>query len=192
MANSRIVLASQSPRRLELLQQIGLQPEVIPAHIDETVRPGESPEQYVLRMSEAKAAAVADSLSEARVILAADTAVVLGEQIFGKPESASDAAAMMHALSGKTHRVLSSVSVCQSTCRVSRVVASEVTFRTLNNAEIRHYWETGEPRDKAGGYAIQGLGAVFVESISGSYSAIMGLPLYETAELLAECGIHVF
>ncbi|HFD88075.1 MAG TPA: septum formation inhibitor Maf [Gammaproteobacteria bacterium] len=188
--NPRIVLASRSPRRVELLRQIGIEPEVMPADIDEAVLTGETASDYVLRLAREKAAAIAAICPEA-IVLSADTAVVLGEQIFGKPESADHAAEMLQALSGETHQVLSAVAVCcQGRC-MSRVVDSRVTFRVLEAAEIDRYWATGEPEDKAGAYAIQGLGAVFVESIEGSYSAIMGLPLHETSELLADCGIKV-
>lgn len=188
--NPRIVLASRSPRRVELLRQIGIDPAVIPADIDEAVLSGEIASDYVLRLAKEKAAAIAAVCPES-VVLSADTAVVFGKQIFGKPESADHAAEMLQALSGAAHHVLSAVAVCYEGRCLSRLVDSKVTFRVLEPAEIRRYWETGEPHDKAGGYAIQGLGAIFVESIEGSYSAIMGLPLHETSELLADCGIQV-
>ena len=183
--SSQIILASQSPRRLDLLRQIGIEPRVVPADIDETVLPAESPRDYVLRMARVKAAAVAGEVDDSTLILAADTAVVLDGQIFGKPASEQAAAAMLNALSGRMHHVLSAVALQQGERVVTRMSDSAVTFRELAKGEIQRYWESGEPRDKAGGYGIQGLGAMFIEKIHGSYSGIMGLPLHETAELLA-------
>lgn len=183
----RIVLASQSPRRLELLQQIGIAPEVKPAEIDETVLPGEAPDQYVLRMAKEKAAAL--PVSDDVLVIGADTAVVIGSTIFGKPGAAEEGAAMLRALAGTTHRVLSAVAVRQGLREASRLSESRVTFRDISDDEIARYWQSGEPVDKAGGYAVQGLGAVFIASIEGSYSGIMGLPLFETSEMLAEFGI---
>lgn len=181
---SRIVLASQSPRRLELLQQIGITPEVVPADIDESVKAGENPEDYVMRMASEKAEAL--NLADDSLVIAADTSVVLGEEIFGKPENESDFARMMNLLSGQTHQVLTAVA-CRfnlwSNCQLSK---TDVTFRALSAAVIEQYWATTEPVDKAGGYAIQGKGAVFVTHINGSYSGVMGLPLFETSELISE------
>ena len=185
---TRIILASRSPRRVELLRQIGIAPEVMPADIDETVQAGESPERYVLRMAREKALAIA--AREEAIVLGADTSVVLGERIFGKPASETEAIGMLRALSGRTHRVLSGVAVAVAGRVESRLSCSEVTFRKLDDEEIHRYWRSGEPTDKAGGYAVQGLGAVFIESIRGSYSGIMGLPLFETAALLAAVGVE--
>ena len=188
--NPRIILASRSPRRVELLNQIGIDPDVIPADLDESIHAGESPADYVLRLAREKAITVASQYADA-IVLSADTAVVLGEHIFGKPESLEHAVQMLQLLSGNTHQVLSAVAVSCNGCCSSRTVVSRVTFRAIEMDEIHRYWETGEPCDKAGSYAVQGLGAVFIRSIEGSYSAIMGLPLFETTELLADCGIRI-
>ncbi len=184
-----IVLASQSPRRVELLRQIGIEPVVVPADIDESVRTGESPEVYVRRMAREKAAAIARQRPE--IVIAADTAVVADGRILGKPADEADFVAMMRRLSGRTHRVLSGVAVQRGPRVETRLSASTVRFRPLGDDEIHRYWRSGEPADKAGGYGIQGLAAVFVESIGGSYSGIMGLPLFETAELLAAFDVPV-
>ncbi len=184
-----IVLASQSPRRVELLRQIGIEPVVMPADIDETIHPDESPEDYVLRMAREKAAAVAARTGA--VVIAADTAVVAGQRVLGKPADEADFKAMMRLLSGAGHRVLSGVAVQRGERVETRLSASKVRFRPLTDDEIHRYWCSGEPADKAGGYAVQGLAAVFIESISGSYSGIMGLPLFETAELLAAFDVPV-
>jgi len=188
---SQIILASRSPRRVELLRQIGIEAEIMPADIDESVLAAESPPEYVLRMAREKAKAVEPAGAEDTLIIAADTAVVVGGRIYGKPASEADAAAMLRSLSGRTHHVLSAVALRQGNRLSSRLSDSAVTFRPLSDAEIQRYWQSGEPVDKAGGYAIQGLGAVFIASIEGSYSGIMGLPLQETAALLAECGFRV-
>ncbi len=180
---SRIVLASQSPRRLELLQQIGITPEVVPADIDESVRAGENPESYVTRMASEKAEAL--KLPDVLVI-AADTSVVLGDEIFGKPDSEADFVRMMNLLSGQTHQVLTAVACTFDGWNSGQLSKTQVTFRELSAAVIEQYWSTGEPADKAGGYAIQGKGAVFVTHINGSYSGVMGLPLHETSELISE------
>lgn len=181
---SRIVLASQSPRRLELLQQIGITPEVLPADIDESVKQDESPEDYVRRMATEKAAAL--KLTDEALILAADTSVVLDKDIFGKPENKSDFMRMMNLLSGRTHQVLTAVACRFNLWRSCQLSKTDVTFRPLSDAVIEQYWATGEPVDKAGGYAVQGKGAVFVTHINGSYSGVMGLPLYETSELISD------
>ncbi len=184
----RIILASRSPRRVELLRQIGIDPAVAPADIDETPRTGELVEDYVLRMAREKALAIA--AREEAIVLGADTSVVLGDRIFGKPASEAEAIGMLRSLSGRTHHVLSGVAVAAEGQVATRLSCSEVTFRKLDDGEIHRYWCSGEPADKAGGYAIQGLGAVFIESIRGSYSGIMGLPLFETAALLSAVGIE--
>lgn len=200
------ILASASPRRCELLQQIGCQFQVSPADIDETVLAGESPVDYVERMALQKAQAGWEANQiKGLPVLGADTAVVLvskgqdsknldskrlgGEgvsEIFGKPLDQAHAISMLMRLSGATHRVLSSVAMVKG-CE-QRTVLSEslVTFRRLTGDECERYWLTGEPCDKAGAYAIQGFGAVFVERLSGSYSGVVGLPLIETCTLLDE------
>ncbi|BDG01761.1 Maf family protein [Anaeromyxobacter oryzae] len=182
-----LVLASQSPRRRELLAQLGLALEVRPAHTDESVRPGEPARDYVLRVAREKARAVAGE-----IVLAADTAVVLGGEILGKPADAADAARMLGALSGTRHDVLTAVCVRRVSgplgVELDAVVRSEVRFAMLTPAQVAWYVATGEPLDKAGAYAIQGAGGAFVEAIAGSVSNVVGLPLAETAELLRRAG----
>ncbi|UXY54099.1 Maf family protein [Pseudomonas tohonis] len=188
-------LASGSPRRRELLAQIGVPFQVLSAAIDESVRPGETAEHYVERLAREKAAAGLAALGDAAAgtcVLGADTSVVLDGRILGKPLDRDDALAMLADLSGREHQVLTAVAVAESGHCASRLVTSRVRFRVIPQAEREAYWATGEPLDKAGGYAIQGLGAVFVENIQGSYSAVVGLPLLETADLLGEFGISVW
>lgn len=187
----RLFLASGSPRRRELLTQIGVPFARIAAEIDETPLAAESAEAYVERLARQKAAAGRATLgAEAgAVVLGADTAVVLDGRILGKPEDRVDGLRMLAALSGREHRVLTAVALCDGARVASRVVDSRVRFALIEPARAEAYWASGEPCDKAGGYAIQGLGAVFVERIEGSYSAVVGLPLCETASLLAEFGI---
>ena len=183
-----LTLASASPRRRELLEQIGVTHLVSAADIDETVRPGEAPADYVVRMACAKARAVRERAGELPV-LAADTIVVIDGLILGKPGDRAACVAMLGRLSGRTHQVLTAVALASAAGVAFRVSASEVRFRTVTPAECAAYWESGEPRDKAGGYAIQGRGALFIEHLSGSFSGVMGLPLYETGELLTAAGI---
>ncbi len=187
MSPPLILLASASPRRSELLRQIGVAHEVRPVDVDESARPGEAPSAYVLRLAEAKAAALWSRLDTgARLpVLAADTTVTLEGEIFGKPADAADARAMLGRLSGRTHEVHTAVALRHAGGAAARVSSSSVSLRELTPAEIDGYWRTGEPADKAGGYAVQGRAAVFIRHIAGSYSGIMGLPLYETWELLA-------
>ena len=180
-------LASQSPRRRELLAQIGIRHDVIAVEVDETPRAGEAPAEYVLRLALAKARA-GHRLRPDRPVLGADTAVVQDDHILGKPLDRQDAAAMLAQLSGREHRVLTAVALVGDR-EETRLSVSRVRFRPIDAAEAAAYWETGEPADKAGGYAVQGLGALFVESIGGSYSGVMGLPLFETGELLRRAGI---
>lgn len=182
-------LASASPRRRELLLQIGVPHVRVEASIDERVLPGETPAAYVERLARAKAAAGLAALDGRGCVLGADTAVVLGERILGKPEGRADGLAMLAALSGRSHEVLTAVAVADATRCAARVVRSRVHFRPIAAGEAEAYWDTGEPQDKAGGYAIQGLAAIFVERLEGSYSAVVGLPLAETAALLAGFGI---
>jgi septum formation protein len=187
MAGPLILLASASPRRSELLRQVGIAHEVRPVDVDESVRPDEAPSAYVLRLAEAKAAALWQQLDagQRRPVLAADTTVALEGEIFGKPADAAEARAMLGRLSGRTHEVHTAVAVLHAGGAAARVSSSSVSLRELSSAEIDWYWNTGEPADKAGGYAVQGRAAVFIRHIAGSYSGIMGLPLYETWELLA-------
>ncbi len=180
-----ILLASRSPRRRELLDQIGVQHEVMPVEVDETPLAGEAAEAYVRRVTLAKARR-ARELRPDLPVLAADTAVVLDDRPLGKPREEEHAVEMLLALSGRTHQVLSGVALVTGKGIAYRLSTSEVTFDTLSEAQARRYWETGEPADKAGGYAVQGRAALFIRRIAGSYSGIMGLPLYETGQLLAE------
>lgn len=186
---SQLHLASASPRRRELLLQIGVPHRRVDAPVDESVLPGEAPTAYVERLARAKAAAGLAALDGQGCVLGADTAVVLDGRILGKPADRADALAMLAALSGRSHEVLTAVAVADATRCLSRVVSSRVHFRPITAGEGDAYWNTGEPQDKAGGYAIQGLAAIFVDRLEGSYSAVVGLPLAESAALLAEFGI---
>jgi|SRR5687767_5874790 len=188
MNGARIVLASQSPRRRELLSLIGIPHEVRPADLDERVLPGELPAVHAERLARAKAEEVAATEPDA-VVIGADTIVVLDGNILGKPRDAGDAAAMLRRLSGRTHTVLTAVSVVHRGRTVSGVESVEVTFRPLTEEQIDRYIATGEPMDKAGAYGIQGFGAVIVERVHGDYFAVMGLALGRLVDLLAQVGI---
>mgnify|MGYP006290746891 CR=1 FL=1 len=183
-----IVLASQSPRRRDLLAQVGIAFEPRPVDVDETRGRQEAPPDYVERLARAKAGAGAGSAEE--VVLGADTAVVADGEILGKPADGAAAEAMLAHLSGRAHEVYSGVAVLRADRVESRVVRTRVTLRPTVAAERRAYWRSGEPAGKAGAYAIQGLGAVFVEAIEGSYSNVVGLPLFETVALLRDFGIE--
>jgi septum formation protein len=188
-----LCLASASPRRRELLEQIGVAHTLAPADIDEQPRAGESPEEYVLRVARAKAEHVAGSgRSRGLPVLAADTTVVAGGRMLGKPRDAREAAAMLELLSGAAHTVLSAVALAYRGGLATRLSSSRVHLRPTSPEERAAYCATGEPYDKAGGYAIQGFAAVFIDALEGSYSGVMGLPLYETAELLRLAGIAVW
>ena len=184
-------LASASPRRRELLAQIGVPFVTLIASIDETALPGEPAERYVERLAREKALAGLAALSDPAdaVVLGADTAVVLDGRILGKPADRAECLATLAALSGREHQVLTAVALASAQRTESRLVASRVRFRPLRAGEAEAYWATGEPCDKAGSYGIQGLAAVFVSQLEGSYSAVVGLPLCETAQLLGEFGI---
>lgn len=186
-----LYLASGSPRRRELLTQIGVAFSTLAAPIDESVLAGEAAAQYVQRLALAKANAGLATLNapDDAVVLGADTAVVVDGRILGKPVDRADALAMLQLLSGRDHQVLTAVALTNDQRSEVRLVSSEVHFRPVSSTEAHTYWASGEPQDKAGGYAIQGLGAVFVSSMRGSYSAVVGLPLCETAALLADFGI---
>ena len=185
------VLASASPRRRELLAQIAVPCVTQIASIDETPLPDEPPAAYVERLARDKARAGLLALGERddAVVLGADTAVVLDGRILGKPADLNESRAMLQALSGRSHQVLTAVALVGGGREAVRVVSSEVSFRPISEAEIEAYWASGEPCDKAGSYGIQGLAAVFVSGLQGSYSAVVGLPLCETAELLGEFGM---
>jgi septum formation protein len=191
-SNSLIYLASGSPRRSALLDQIGVPHRVQPVDVDETARGGEPPDQYVRRLAELKAETLWQKLAAAQrqPVLGADTAVVLDDEILGKPRDEQDCLRMLKLLSARTHQVFTAVALRASDGCQSRVNVSEVTFRTLADDEIQRYWRSGEPADKAGAYAVQGRAALFIEHIAGSYSGIMGLPLFEAGELLAAVVAH--
>jgi septum formation protein len=188
MKKDFVYLASASPRRSELLRQIGVPFQVRPAAIVEDALAGEQPEAYVVRLATAKAETIWAS-GDSRPVLAADTAVVLDGAVLGKPKDAAEAERMLGRLSGRAHRVLTAVALRDGDDRVTLLSASEVRFRTTTEAERLAYCATGEPFDKAGGYGIQGHAAVFVEELRGSYSNVVGLPLFETAALLARAGL---
>ena len=193
-----LYLASASPRRRELLAQIGLRVELVSQSVSEHHLKNETPEDYVTRLALEKARAGLALLGAEplRPVLGADTSVVVGDQILGKPTDESAALAMLAQLSGQTHRVLSAVAVVgkdnlgQDRAEVC-LNENRVSFRVITEAERRAYWRTGEPTDKAGSYGIQGMAALFIERLEGSYSGVMGLPLFETGELLRQFGIEV-
>jgi septum formation protein len=186
-----IYLASQSPRRRELLAQVGVRFQVLPVEVDETPRPGEAAEALVCRLAleKARAGLGLRPAGDPSPVLGADTEVVVDGQVLGKPRDEEDAAAMLARLSGRSHQVLSAVALANGQHEGGRLSVSTVWFRATRAEDRAAYCATGEPLDKAGAYAIQGLAAVFVERIEGSYSGVMGLPLFETAELLAELGL---
>ena len=189
-----LYLASGSPRRRELLTQIGVSFNAISAAIDETPFANESPVAYVERLALEKDRSGFDRLFKSIIgstfcVLGADTAVVLDGRILGKPVDEVDALAMLMALSGREHEVLTAVALIDAERSETRVVRSRVSFRNISKQEACLYWASGEPQDKAGGYAIQGLAAVFVAGLNGSYSGVVGLPVCETAELLGHFGI---
>ena len=187
MTRPLILLASASPRRSELLRQIDVAHDVRPVAIDERPRPGEKPAPYALRLAGEKARALWEQLpvAERRPVLAADTTVALDDEILGKPADREDAFRILGRLSGRVHEVHTAVAVLHEGGADARVSTSTVAFRELTPAEIDWYWRTGEPADKAGAYGVQGHAAIFIRHLAGSYSGVMGLPLYETWELLA-------
>jgi septum formation protein len=189
--SAKIVLASASPRRRELLAQVGLSAQVVPADVDETVLPGETPADHVVRLSEAKAAAVAGRPEVGgRWFIGSDTVVVRDGTILGKPADAEEAAAMLRSLSGRSHEVVSGYAVHDRSSgrSLNGAVVTRVWFKPLTEQEIAGYLATGEPFDKAGAYAIQGLGAFMVPRIEGSYPNVVGLPLCEVIAALEELG----
>ena len=185
-----IILASASPRRAELLTQIGVPFHTRPVDIDETPLDNEPPSVYVERLAREKA--VAGAADPGEIVIGSDTSVVLGGDILGKPMNVADAEAMLGRLSGCTHQVMTAIALATGGQCLTRLVITEVTFRNLCPEEIRAYVASGEPMDKAGSYGIQGLGGIFVKEIRGSYSAVVGLPLQETATLLAQAGYPVW
>lgn len=202
LSDNKIYLASKSPRRRELLHQIGVQFELLMLRssgeridVPEIVLPNEVAQDYVRRVTQQKAQTAWNMMQlrklPLRPVLAADTAVVLDEVIYGKPNDREEARAMLMRFSGRTHQVLTSIAVHYREHRRECTQISEVTFCELTQQQIDHYCDTPEPYDKAGGYAVQGHAAQFITHISGSYSGIMGLPLFETAQLLSEVGILI-
>ncbi|HXC59539.1 MAG TPA: Maf family protein [Steroidobacteraceae bacterium] len=190
---SLIVLASASPRRRELLAQIGVPHVVLAVDMDESPLPGESPASLAARLARSKALAGRARDGGTRAVLGADTVVVLDNQVFGKPQDEEDARRMLQALSGRAHRVLTAVALAMpggDAPVLEQLSDTEVQMRDIGSDEIRAYWASGEPAGKAGAYAIQGRGAVFIRHIRGSYSGVMGLPLYETAQLLQSQGLY--
>lgn len=187
---ARLYLASRSPRRAELLRQIGIGFEPLLAEVDETPLPDENPEHYVERVAVAKARAGWQQLLDRQLyplpVLGADTSVVLGRRIMGKPASRAEGLAMLQSLSGRSHHVMTAVCLCYRQQCLTALNLTRVTMREISSQELLDYWQSGEPRGKAGGYAIQGRAAVFIERIEGSYSAVVGLPLLETSQLLQQ------
>lgn len=187
--NRTLQLASTSPRRREILATLGIEFAIVAVDVDEAMLDGESPEEMVLRLAVAKAEAAdvdADSL-----VLGADTAVVIDGESLGKPRDAADELAMLARLSGRVHRVLTGVALRGPHGTRSVLSETDVQFREIGRDEALAYWHSGEPQDKAGGYAVQGLGGIFVERIEGSYSGVVGLPVFETVALLREAGFDV-
>lgn len=189
MATLPLTLASQSPRRKEILDALGLSFRVCAIDIEERLRDGESAGEMVLRLAAAKVAAA--KTAEPGIVLGADTAVVLGDAIFGKPADRDEGLAMLASLSGQVHSVLTGVAVRTAEGTATALSETKVWFREIGPDEALAYWQSGEPCDKAGAYAIQGRGGVFVKRISGSYSGVVGLPVYETAQLLSAAGIDI-
>ena len=193
--HTHLILASASPRRTALLNQMNVAHTILPADIDETPKPDEKPEDLVARLAGEKAQAVMKKLemqhadTDNTVVLASDTLIAFNGECVGKPVDKADAIRILSMLSGQTHQVLTSISALSQAKQVTQTVATAVTFATLTTQQIVDYWETGEPADKAGSYAIQGVGGEFVVSINGSSSSVVGLPLYETRQLLNEFGV---
>lgn len=185
-----LILASASPRRRELLASIGVRFDVIPSNVPEVRQAGEAPEEYVARLSREKAESVART-HESRWIIAADTTVLLGDQLLEKPSDAADARRMLATIAGRTHIVYSGVTLQRfdRQYRDTRVSESEVRMLPLNEEEIQWYVATGEPMDKAGAYAVQGIGAMFIDSIHGSYTNVVGLPLALLFQMLRKAGL---
>lgn len=186
-----IILASQSPRRHELMKLTGLPFTVRVADIDETMDPALPVQQEVTRVSRRKAQAIASSASPDDIVIAADTIVVIDGRELGKPRSEEEARSMLRLLSGRTHEVVTVLSVCKGSRIESEAVVTKVTFRALSDLEIRAYIQTGEPMDKAGSYGIQGYGAMFVRCIEGDYFSVMGLPLCPLCRMLRAFGVRI-
>jgi septum formation protein len=196
--NKQLILASQSPRRKMLLEQLGLQFSTLVADIDESACDGESAKDYVLRLAQEKAHAIFNTLTLEQqmqsLVLGADTCVVIDGIILGKPANEAECIETLLRLENNQHQVLTAIAVIgyktqNAIDECSQLIETQVSFKALSVSEIKRYWQTGEPCDKAGSYAIQGIGGQFITTINGSYSAVVGLPLYETAQLLAKSGL---
>jgi septum formation protein len=185
--SSLLHLASTSPRRREILETLGIEFDVVPVETDESPLQGETPGEMALRLAIAKA----DAANHGEFVLAADTIVVLGDRVLGKPRDSDDAIEMLLALSGRTHSVMTGVALKTPAGTRSVLSTTDVQFREIGRDEAYRYWQSGEPCDKAGAYGIQGLGGMFVKAIEGSYSGVMGLPVFETVELLKSAGLDV-
>ncbi|MCA2015762.1 Maf-like protein [Vibrio tritonius] len=181
-----LVLASGSPRRRELLTQLGYTFDIVVSDVEEVRHSDETPAQYVERLSRDKARAGMKLVSEGSVVIGSDTIVVKGDAVLEKPHDFAEAKSMLELLSGDVHQVMTAVTVACGSHYESAVVVTDVWFKTLSDDEIEHYWQTGEPQDKAGSYGIQGIGGRFVTRIEGSYYAVVGLPLYETDQLIKQ------
>jgi septum formation protein len=186
----QLILASASPRRAELLRAAGFSFEVAPVEVDERFRDGEEPEQAVARLAERKAVAAART-REGQIVLGADTTVVVDSTALGKPANDEEAARMLRMLSGRCHDVLTGICICRGSRRLVRVERTRVRVARLSDEEIAWYVSTGEPRDKAGGYAVQGLASRFIEAVEGSYSNVVGLPIARVYEMLGELGCDI-
>lgn len=187
-----LILASQSPRRAELLQQLKVPFRTCAVEIDESVLANEKPEDYVCRLALGKARAGQQVTGPDALVLGSDTSVVIDGRILGKPEDKLDCLRVLRLLSNRVHQVYTAVAVVKGNIFRQCLVQTKVEFANLSDTEIEWYWQTGEPRDKAGSYGIQGVGGQFVKRIEGSYSAVVGLPLYETSQLLSEMGMSIY
>ena len=185
---TKLILASGSPRRADLLRQLGLSFSVVAPSVDEMPRRNENSLKYVERMAKDKNAEIRKRLASVDLVLSADTVVVYQSRILGKPKSKTEGLSMLRLLSERTHKVITGVALTTKTQKKFCFVETKVKFRRLSDNEIQAYWMTKEPKDKAGSYGIQGLGALFVSRIEGSYSNVVGLPLMETGELLKQLG----
>lgn len=199
MDNLQLYLASRSPRRRTLIEQLGIRYKTLDVEIDEQPREGEDPAAYVARLAVEKAKVGWDQVSKEKIpVVGADTCIVLNQQIIGKVDSREQSRSLLEQFSANSHQVLTGIALVGEEIetinpalkQLVRVNTSRITFRTLTADECEHYWDTGEPMGKAGGYAIQGIAAAFIEKIEGSYSGVMGLPLCELSELMSEFGIE--
>ena len=188
----KLVLASSSPRRADLLLQLGLSFSIVKPHVNEKLNPLENATDFIERIAREKNSEIRNKLDDDQVILSADTVVLCEGKVLGKPKSKEDGLGMLKILSGRTHKVLTGVVLTKKSHEKFFLVETKVKFRGLSDDEIEAYWMTGEPKDKAGSYGIQGKGAVFVSAIEGSYSNVVGLPLMETADGLKQLGIDCF